>query len=67
MNIFSLTRINSLPLNSQKKTKTMKITEKFSRIKSILFLILHMISYPIFIRFGLQIKKMTFPIEKKIS
>ena len=43
MNIFSLTRINSLALNSRKKTKTTKKTEKFSRIKSILFLILHMI------------------------
>ena len=44
MNIFYLTRINSLPLNSRKKTKTTKKTEKFSRIKSILFLILHMVS-----------------------
>ena len=44
MNIFSLTHVNSLPLNSRKKTKTTKKTEKFSRIKSILFLILHLIS-----------------------
>ena len=46
MNIFSLTRVNSLPLKFiiLKKTKTMKKTENFSRIKSILFLILHMIS-----------------------
>ena len=45
MNICSLTRVNSLPLNSrEKKTKTTKKTENFSRIKSILFFILHMIS-----------------------
>ena len=49
MHILSLTRVNSLTLKSRKKTKTTKKTEKFSRIKSILFLILHMISnfYPI--------------------
>ena len=44
MHILSLTRENSLPLESRKKTKTTKKTEKFSRIKYILFLILHMIS-----------------------
>ena len=45
MNIFSLTRVNSLAtLKFSNKTKTTKKTEKFSRIKSILFLILHMIS-----------------------
>ena len=44
MNIFSLTRLNSLPLNSQKKRKLRRKHKKISRIKSILFLILHMIS-----------------------
>ena len=45
MHILSLTRVNSLPLKSKKKkTKTTKKTGKFSRIKAILFLILHMIS-----------------------
>ena len=43
MNIFSLIRINSLPLNSR-KNENYEENGKFSRIKSILFLILHMIS-----------------------
>ena len=42
MHILPLTRVNSLPLKSRKKKTTMK-TEKFLRIKSILFLILHYI------------------------